>query len=92
MRSSEDHLEPLATQPRDGDVCLVIPGGDQQRIVGALLEPHHDLLVRDLDLRRGVDEVAEQMPRLGDLVAVADADWPGVGRGCWPSGSVAGRS
>src|SRR5208337_5175443 len=73
MRSSEDELQPLAAQPGDGDVRLVIPGGDQQRIVGTLLEPHYDLFVRDLHTGRGVDEVAEQMPRLSDLVAVAEA-------------------
>ena len=46
MRLSEDQPQPLATQPGDDDIRLVEPGGDQQRVVGPLLEPHHDLAPR----------------------------------------------
>ena len=74
MRLSEDQPQPLATQPGDHDIRLVEPGGDQQRIVRPLLELHHDFTLGDRDVRRGVDEVAEQMPRLRRLVTVADAD------------------
>ena len=41
--------------------------------MSTLLVPHHDLRLPDRHVRRGVDEVTEQMPRLGCLVAVADA-------------------
>src|SRR5437764_15056063 len=74
LRLSEDKPQPLAPQPGDGDGCLVEPGGYQQRVVSALLELHHDLRLGDRDLGRGIDEVAEQVAGLGDLVSVADAD------------------
>src|SRR5271157_1545139 len=80
MGSFEYQPQPLATQPGDGDVRLIAFSGDQQWIVGTLLEPHHDLLVRDLHAGRSVDEVAEQMPRLGDLVLSHSA---AISSGLW---------
>jgi hypothetical protein len=42
--------------------------------VGTLLEPHDDLPLGDRDLGRGVDEVAEEMAGLGNLVTIPDAN------------------
>jgi hypothetical protein len=52
MRSPEDQPQPVPAQPGDGDVRLVALGRDQQRIMGSLVDPHHDLLVRDLHTGR----------------------------------------
>ena len=74
MALSQDQAQAFVPQPRHPCVRLIEPRGDQQRVVGALLEPYHDFALRDRDFCRGVDEVAEQMAGLGGLVAVADAD------------------
>ena len=74
MRLPEEEPQALVSQPGDPGLRLVEPGGDQQRVVGALLVLHDDFLLGDRDSRRGFDEVAEQVAGLGRLVTVADAD------------------
>jgi hypothetical protein len=58
---------------RHGDVGLCQAGCDEQRVVGALAEEDVDGILGDDDARRGFDEVAEEMPRLGSGVAVSDS-------------------
>ena len=74
MRLPKDQPEPLAAQPWQDLIRLIETGRQQQRVVGTLLEPHDDFALRDRDFRRGVDEIAEEMPGLRDLVTIADAN------------------
>ena len=74
MSLPEEQLQTLAAEPRDHGLGLIEPCGDQQWVVGTLLELHDDLPLGDHQTRRGIDEVAEQMARLGDLVTLANAD------------------
>src|ERR1700722_12431434 len=74
MTSSEDQPQSLAPQPGDGHIGLVEPGGDQQRIMSPALVPDHHFTLADRDPRRGINEVTEQVSRLGHLVTPADAD------------------
>lgn len=39
------------------------PGGDQERVVGAFLELHHDRFAINHDRPSGIDEVVEQVTR-----------------------------
>src|ERR1700683_3178881 len=71
--SSEDQAQVFATQPRHSDVRLVEARSQQQRVVGSLLKPHLDLFRFDGHDCRGLHEVAEDVARLGALVAVAEA-------------------
>ena len=72
-RLSEHELEPLAAEPRHGRVGLVESGGQQQRIMGALLETHYDFTFRHRHLSGRVHEVAKQVPRLGGFISMPDA-------------------
>ena len=74
MRLPEDQPQPLAAQPWHHFIRLIEPGRQQQRVVGTLLEPHDDFALGDRDFRRGVDEIAEEMPGLRDLVTIPDAN------------------
>src|SRR5208282_279249 len=71
-RLTEDQPQLLATQPGHDDVRFVETSRSQQRIVRASLESHLDSPLVDRDRRGSVDEVAEQMAGLRDLVAVAN--------------------
>src|SRR5262245_7295815 len=71
--SAEDQVQVLAAQPRDRQVCFGEVGGQQQGVMGPLLEANLDVVLADGHDGGRVDEVAEQVPRLGRLVAVADA-------------------
>jgi len=59
-------------EPWDPDVRIGQAGGDQQGVVGALLKPYLDVIVRQGHLGRGIHEIAEQVARRGCLVAVTD--------------------
>src|SRR5208282_1568820 len=74
MRLTEDQPEPLAAQPWHHFIRLIEPGRQQQWVVGTLLEPRGDSFLGDRDFRRGVDEIAEEMPRLRNLVSIPDAN------------------
>ena len=84
MRSTEDQPEPLAAQPRHHFIRLVEPGRLEQWVVGTLLEPDDDFALGDRDFRRGVHEIAEEVPGLRDLFPLPDAEPPAGDRGCWP--------
>src|SRR3954470_19066947 len=71
MRLPEDELQSLVTQPGNPDIRLVELDGNQQWVVGSLLELHHDFTLTDRHARRGVNEVAEQVAQLGRLVTLA---------------------
>src|SRR5271157_1804452 len=73
MGLPEDELQSLTAQPRDDRVCPIESGRDEQGVMSTLLIAHHDLRLSDLHLGRGIHEVLKQMPRLGVLVALADA-------------------
>lgn len=60
------------SKPWHGYIYFIKAGGDKQGIVGALLEPHIDPLLRDPHRGRGVDEVPEEVTALGGLVSIAD--------------------
>ena len=72
MRLSEDEPQSLVPQPGNFDIRLVELDGNQQWVVRSLLELHHKFTLTDRHARRGVDEVAEQVPRFRRLVTVAD--------------------
>src|SRR5205814_8635857 len=74
MRLPKDQPQPFSPQPGNDLIGLIEPGGDQQGIGGALLEPHHDFTLSDRYFCRGVDQVPEEMAGLGDLVTVTDAN------------------
>ena len=46
MTLPEDQPQPFVSQPRNHTLRLIEPGGDQQWVVGALLEPHDDFTTR----------------------------------------------
>src|SRR5262245_54120090 len=69
----EYQSQPLAPQPGDYSLRLIETGRDEQGIMGTLLIPHHDLRLGQRHSCRGIDEVLEQMPRLGTFVAPTDA-------------------
>ena len=60
--SAEGEPEPPAAPPRDGDVGVLEAGREQVGVVGALAEVDLDGLGGDLDARRGLDEVPEDVP------------------------------
>jgi hypothetical protein len=68
-------LDPQAfpAQPGDHGVGLVKPRRQQQGVVRTTLESNHDVLLGQADPRRGVDEVAEQVPGLRHLVTSTEA-------------------
>ena len=68
----ENQLQPLPSQPRHQQIGLREAGGHQQWVVGAFLEPHCDVPFGDHHVRGRIDEVAEDVLRLGGRVAVAD--------------------
>jgi hypothetical protein len=67
-----NHPYSILSLPRHGQLDLVEAGGDQPRIVVALLEAHRDVSLSDYHGGDCVDEVAEDMLGLGGRVAVAD--------------------
>jgi hypothetical protein len=74
MRLSENQPQSLTAQPWDDDVRRVEPSGDQQWIVRSFLELYHDLTLGDHDICRGVDQVHEEVPGLGGLVTIGNAE------------------
>src|SRR5208282_3321204 len=73
MGLPEDELQSLTAQPWDDRVCPIESGRDEQGVMSTLLIAHHDLRLGDLHLGGGIHEILKQMPRLGVLVALADA-------------------
>src|SRR5271157_1180585 len=73
MGLPEDELQSLTAQPWDDRVCFFESGRDEQGVMSTLLIGHHDLRLGDLHLGGGIHEILKQMPRLGVLVALADA-------------------
>ena len=73
MGLSEHELQSLSAQPWDDRVCPIESGRDEQGVMSTLLIAHHDLRLGDLHLGGGIHEILKQMPRLGVLVALADA-------------------
>jgi hypothetical protein len=75
MKLSEDQPQPPTTQPGDDDICLVEPGGNQQRIVRSLLKLYQDFTPGDHDIRRAEGtRPAVGLERVVDVVLVADVD------------------
>ena len=69
----EDQLQSLTPQPWDDRFRRIESGRDEQGVMSTLLKTHHDIRLGDCYPGRGIDEVLKQMPRLGVLVAMADA-------------------
>ena len=70
--SSEDQAESFLAEPGNDDRGFVEAGRKKQWIVGSLLKPDLEFLLRDRDLGRGIDEVAKQVTRFCGLVAITD--------------------
>src|SRR5271163_4726751 len=69
----EDELQSLTAQPRDDRLRPIESGCDEQGVMSTLLITHHNLGPGDRHLGGGIHEILKQMPRLGVLVALADA-------------------
>ena len=59
----------MIVPPRNRSGFITVTGGDQQRVVGTLGEGDFDPVLLDVDLGRGVEEVAEDLAGFGCFVA-----------------------
>jgi len=58
-----------AVPPRDFDGFIEQPGGENNGKMGTAMESHRDFVLGDGDFGRHVDEIAENLARLGIVVA-----------------------
>jgi hypothetical protein len=58
-----------AVPPRDFDGFIEQPGGENNGKMGTAMESHRDFVPGDGDFGRHVDEIAENLARLGIVVA-----------------------
>ena len=72
MSLPEDESQPLTSQPRDDRLGSVEARRDEQRVVSTLLVADDHLRLADRHHGGRIPEVAEEMARLGLLIATAD--------------------
>jgi hypothetical protein len=69
-RSGDLDLERGPSPPGHGDRRGEEAGVEEQRVVGSSRKAHEDSIGGDVDLGVGVEEAAEDLPRLGVIEAV----------------------
>ena len=61
-RLSEDQAQAFAAEPGNGEVGFCESSGDEQRVMRPFLKADLDLARGEIDVRHGVDEIAEDVP------------------------------
>ena len=73
MGLSEDQPQPLAPQPGDDDSVRSKPAASNSGLCARFWNFTTTLRLLDRDICRGIDQVPEQVPALGGLIAIANA-------------------